>query len=350
MPTSWPKRPVIYEINAWVWLQELSRQDGQNAITLDNVPAKQWDAIASFGVDAVWLMGVWQRSPKGADLAIKDKVMSAVFRDALPDYNPRVDNIGSAYCVYNFEVDERLGGRKGLEAAREMLKQRNIRLILDFVPNHVAQDHAWVFNHPEYFVQGTKEDLAQFHTRFCQAGEKVIAKGSEKRDFEPWQDVAQLNAFNSELRKAAIDTLHSIAEQCDGVRCDVAMLLLNSNFEDTWRKYIRERPKKEYWDEVISATRSRHPDMLVMAETYWNQEKELLQLGFDYCYDKDHFYDQIRYSNVKNIRSHLATSLDYQDKLVRFIENHDEERAAATFSPERERMAAVMMMTVPGAK
>src|SRR5437762_792810 len=90
--------------------------------------------------------------------------------------------------------------------------------------------------------------------------------------------------------------------------------------------------------------------MLVMAETYWNQEKELLQLGFDYCYDKDHFYDQIRYSNVKNIRSHLATSLDYQDKLVRFIENHDEERAAATFSPERERMAAVMMMTVPGAK
>ena len=122
------------------------------------------------------------------------------------------------------------------------------------------------------------------------------------------------------------------------------MLLLNSNFEDTWGKYIRERPKKEYWDEVISATRSRHPDMLVMAETYWNQEKELLQLGFDYCYDKDHFYDQIRYSNVKNIRSHLATSLDYQDKLVRFIENHDEERAAATFSPERERMAAVMMM------
>jgi hypothetical protein len=178
----------------------------------------------------------------------------------------------------------------------------------------------------------------------------VIAKGSASPDSEPWQDVAQLNAFSSGLRQAAIDTLHSIAEQCDGVRCDMAMLLLNRNFENMWGWCVGRHPAKEYWDEVISATRSQHPDLLFIAETYWNQEKDLLQLGFDYCYDKDHFYDQIKYNNVANVHNHLATSLDYQDKLVRFIENHDEERAAAAFSPEKERMAAVMMMTVPGAK
>src|SRR5436305_2495049 len=130
----------------------------------------------------------------------------------------------------------------------------------------------------------------------------------------------------------------------------MAMLLLNSNFERTWGKYVKEHPEKEYWDEVISGTRSRHPEMLFMAEAYWGQEKDLLQLGFDCCYDKDHFYDQIKYDNVENIRLHLTTGIDYQDKLVCFIENHDEERAAAIFSLEKERMAAVMMMTLPGAK
>ncbi len=350
MATAWPKRPVIYEINTWVWLKALSQQNGQDAIMLDSVPEKQWDDIASFGVDAVWLIGVWERSPKGADIASKDEGMATEFKHALPDYNPSVDNIGSAYCVYNYEVDERLGGRKGLAVARKMLMQRNMRLILDFVPNHVAQDHSWVFNHPEYFVQGTKEDLTLFPTRFFQAGEKVIAKGCEKRDSEPWQDVAQLNAFSSPSRKAALETLHSIAEQCDGVRCDMAMVLLNSNFESTWGKYVKERPQKEYWDEIISSIRSQHPEMLFMAEAYWDQQKELLQLGFDYCYDKDRFYDQIKYNKVENVRLHLTTSLDYQDKLVRFIENHDEERAAAAFSPPKERMAAVMLMTVPGAK
>ncbi len=349
MPTSWPKHPVIYEINTWVWLNELSQQDG-HAITLDNVPEKQWDDIASFGVDAVWLMGVWERSPKGTELAIKDEVMTPVFRDALPDYNPSVDNIGSAYCVYNYEVDERLGGRKGLEVAREMLKQRNIRLILDFVPNHTAQDHSWVFKHTEYFVQGTQEDLTQLPTEFFQAGEHVIAKGRASLDSEAWQDVAQLNAFSSGLRKAAIGTLHSIAEQCDGVRCDMAMLLLNSNFESKWGKYVKERPQKEYWDEVIPSTRSQYPEMLFIAEAYWGHEKELLQLGFDYCYDKERFYDRIKYDDAENVRLHLTTDPDYQDKLVRFIENHDEERAAAIFSAEKERVAAVMMMTLPGAK
>ena len=199
-------------------------------------------------------------------------------------------------------------------------------------------------------MQGTPEDLTQLPTEFFQAGEQVIAKGRIGQDSEAWQDVAQLNAFSSGLRKAALDTLHAIAEQCDGVRCDMAMLLLNSNFESTWGKYVKERPQREYWDEVISGTRAKHPEMLFMAEVYWDQQKELQQLGFDYCYDKERFYDQIRYGNMENLRLHLATSLAYQDKLVRFIENHDEERAAAVFSPEKERMAVVMMMTLPGAK
>src|SRR6516165_8516616 len=147
MNTSWPARPVIYEINTWVWLSDLSRQN-KGTITLGTVPAEQWDAIASLNVDAVWLMGVWERSPEGKRIANKNVDLQADFRRALPDYTS-ADNVGSAYCVHRYVVDEQLGGAEGLASARQMLADRGLRLMLDFVPNHVAPDHPWVFEYPE---------------------------------------------------------------------------------------------------------------------------------------------------------------------------------------------------------
>jgi hypothetical protein len=127
------------------------------------------------------------------------------------------------------------------------------------------------------------------------------------------------------------------------------MLLLNSIFERTWGGRAGAQPPEEYWHEVIAAARLRHPDLLFLAEAYWDLEWALQQLGFDYCYDK-RLYDRLVHDNAESIRLHLTAGLDYQDKLVRFIENHDEPRAAATFPPEKERAAAVTMMTLPGAK
>src|SRR6266436_3614226 len=346
METPWPRRPVIYEIHTWVWLSALSQQY-QRAITLGSVPAEQWDALASLGLDAVWLMGVWERSPEGVRVANENQSLQADFRRALPDYT-LADNVGSAYCVRRYVVDEHLGGPEGLAAARQMLAQRGLRLILDFVPNHVAPDHPWVFEHPEYFVQGTREDLAQAPGAFFEAGGTVIACGRDPY-FPPWQDVAQLNAFSPRLRQAVVETLNAIADQCDGMRCDMAMLLLNSVFERTWDGRAGECPPEEYWREVIPAVRSEHPTVLFLAEAYWDMEWQLQQLGFDYCYDK-RLYDRLEHDNAESVRLHLTAGLDYQDKLVRFIENHDEPRAAATFSPEKERAAAVTMMTLPGAK
>ena len=346
MNTSWPRRPVIYEINTWVWLNDL-RQQYDRAITLGNVPTEQWDAIVSLSVDAVWLMGVWERSPQSIRIANGNAGLQADFRRALPDYTP-ADNVGSAYCVRNYVVDEHLGGPEGLAVARQMLAQRGLRLVLDFVPNHAATDHPWLFEHPEYFVQGTHEDLARAPGAFFEVGGTVIANGRDPY-FSPWQDVAQLNAFSSGLRQAAGETLNMVAEQCDGMRCDMAMLLLNSIFERTWGARMDMHPPEEYWREVISAVRLRHPNVLLVAEAYWDLEWDLQQLGFDYCYDK-RFYDRLEHDNAESVRQHLTAKLDYQDKLVRFIENHDEPRAAATFSPEKERAAAVTMMTLPGAK
>src|SRR5512145_753945 len=214
---SWPKRPLIFEINTWVWLQELSQAQGR-PVTLADVPAEQWDALAALCPDAVWFMGVWERSPAGIRVANQNAGLLADFQRALPDFTA-ADNVGSPYCVRRYGVDERLGGRAGLAAARQQLAERGMRLILDYVPNHVAPDHRWAVEHPEYFIQGSADDLAREPAAFLKIKDHIIACGKDPY-FPAWPDVLQLNAFQPGLRQAAIETVADIASQCDGMRCD----------------------------------------------------------------------------------------------------------------------------------
>jgi hypothetical protein len=343
---SWPKHPVIYEISTWVWLHELSR-NYERPVTLSTVPREEWDVLASFGVDAVWFMGVWERSPAGIAIANQNKGLLEDFRRALADFGSE-DNVGSPYCVRQYVVDEHLGGREGLAVARGELAKRGLKVILDFVPNHVAPDHPWVVEHPEYFVQGNEEDLKTDPISFVGVEGKVFACGRDPF-FPAWPDVLQLNGFNPGLRQTVTETVSDIASQCDGIRCDMAMLLMNNIFERTWGLRAGARPSTDYWPELIQAIKMKHPDFLFLAEAYWDLEWELQQQGFDYCYDKK-LYDRLEHENAESIRLHLCADPAYQDRLVLFIENHDEPRAAATFSSEKERAAAVTIATVPGAK
>ena len=342
--TPWPKHPLIYEINTWVWLSELSRQTGR-PVTLATVPDVEWDGIAGLGFDAVWLMGVWERSPEGIRISMANAGLREDFRRALPDFDDP-DNVGSPYCVRGYAVDAHLGGPAGLAAARRKLATRGVRLILDFVPNHVAPDHPWVQAYPSRFILGHTEDLSRDPHSFLSIGGKVFACGRDPF-FPAWPDVLQLNAFDDGLRAAGKETLLDIAGQCDGVRCDMAMLLVSSVFERTWGLRAGPRPATEYWQEIIPAVKAKHPDFWFIAEAYWDMEWELQQQGFDACYDK-RLYDRLEHDQAESVRQHLCADLGYQEKLVRFIENHDEPRAAATFDPARHRAAAVTALTQTG--
>jgi hypothetical protein len=344
--SAWPRYPVLYEINTWIWLNELSRKYGR-PITLATVPAEEWSLLSSFGFDALWLMGVWERSPAGIAIANRNPDLAADFRRALPDFRPE-DNVGSPYCIRRYAVDEHLGGPAGLATARRELARRGLKLILDFVPNHVAPDHPWVLSHPEYFIQGTQEDLHREPASFAEAEGRVFACGRDPY-FPAWPDVLQLNAFGPGLRQAVIGTLTDLADQSDGVRCDMAMLFLNSIFERTWGRRAGPRPATEYWQDVMAAVQGTHPDFLFVAEAYWDREWDLQQQGFDYCYDK-RLYDRLEHDTARSVELHLGADLAYQDRLVRFIENHDEPRAASLFSPARARAAAVTITTLPGAR
>ncbi len=206
-----------------------------------------------------------------------------------------------------YVVDEHLGGKKGLATARRQLAQRGLRLILDFVPNHVAPDHPWVSSHPEYFIQGSADDAQNDPASFVAVGDKVFACGRDPY-FPAWPDVLQLNAFHPGLRQVVIKTISEIADQCDGIRCDMAMLLLNDIFERTWGGRAGAKPANEYWTSVIPAIKGKYPEFRFIAEAYWDLEWVLRQQGFDFCYDKK-LYDRMEHGPAENVRQHLLADL-----------------------------------------
>jgi hypothetical protein len=342
----WPTCPVIYEISTWAWLADLSRA-ARMVVDLGTVPATEWDAIAACGFDAVWFMGVWERSPAGIAISMQHPGLLADFRRALPDFAAS-DNAGSPYCIRRYVVDPRLGGAQGLAKARVELATRGLDVILDFVPNHVAPDHPWATDHPEYFIRGTTDDLRDDPASFLGVGGSVFACGRDPHH-PAWPDVLQLNAFSPGLREVATETLADIASQCDGVRCDMAMLMLNDIFARTWGPRAGERPSLDYWATVIPAITAAHPGFRFIAEAYWDLEWVLLQQGFDHCYDKT-LYDRLEHGPVEEVRQHLLADIPYQQGMVRFIENHDEPRAAAAFPGDKGRAAAVTILTLPGAR
>jgi glycosidase len=344
--SAWPRYPTMYEINTWVWLSELSLKSGK-AIDLGSVPGAEWDAIQKHGFDGVWFMGVWERSPAGIAIANQNMNLVADFRRALPDFAPD-DNVGSPYCIRRYVVDKHLGGGEGLAVARRELAKRGMRLLLDFVPNHVAPDHPWVLEHSEYFLRGTVEDARNEPSSYVEVQGTFYACGRDPY-FPAWPDVLQLNAFAPGLRQAAKETVSGIAAQCDGVRCDMAMLVLNQVFARTWGSRAGQPPPADYWYDVIPAVKSVHPDFCFIAEAYWDLEWELQHQGFDFCYDK-RLYDRLEHGEAGGVRLHLSADLAYQDKLLRFLENHDEPRAAAVFSRAKEEAAAVIASSLPGAR
>jgi glycosidase len=255
------------------------------------------------------------------------------------------DIAGSGFAITGYSVSENLGGAAALARLRARLSQRKLRLLLDFVPNHTGLDHPWVEDRPEYYIAGNAADLARAPQNYTWAkrrrGDLILAHGRDPY-FPGWPDTLQLNYGNAAAQEAMIAELVKISGQCDGVRCDMAMLVLPEVFERTWG--IRPQP---FWPRAVERVRERSPDFRFMAEVYWDLEWTLQQQGFDYTYDK-RLYDRLREAHARPVRDHLNAGLDYQNKLARFLENHDEPRAAVTFAPKSHKAAAVIIFLAPG--
>ena len=254
---------------------------------------------------------------------------------------------GSPYCVHRYEVDPHLGSREELASLRQRLAERGLKLMLDFVPNHVAPDHPWIESTPDAFIQGTAEEFKSQPGYYFQAGNRFIAMGRDPY-FPAWTDTAQLNAFSPVLRQKVTETLLDIASQCDAVRCDMAMLITTQVFTQTWGTKAGNPPAEDYWRAIIPAIKAQYSDFLFIGEVYWDMEWEMQNQGFDYTYDK-RLYDRLRHEPPRAIRAHLQADLSYQERLVRLLENHDEECVIEALGQERGRPAGILITTLPGA-
>lgn len=337
--------PLVYEINTRVWLKELSDKLGR-LITLEDVPKEEFEFFREAGFDIIWLMGVWKPSRYSAAISASHCGLRTDFLEHLKDLHPD-DIVGSPYSITAYEVNEAIGGSKGIKAFREKLATMGIRLMLDFVPNHMALDNRWLPEHPDYFITMSRHEQCQ-DPRSCYeyVRGKYLAHGKDPY-FPPWTDTLQLNYANPATHEMMIHNLLHISDLCDAVRCDVAMLILKDIFNTTWGN-LGGRMTDEFWPKAIQAVRQRHPDFVFLAESYWNREWELQQMGFDFTYDKP-FYDFLGSSpvNVPKLKGHLQGDWEYQKKLCRFIENHDEIRASERFGPNHA-VAALVLLTAPG--
>lgn len=338
--------PLLYELNARCWLLELSSQHGQ-AIHLGNVPEAEFQTWQRLGFTHIWLMGIWTTCSRAREFALTDPSLVQSYRQALPDWTPE-DVTGSPYALAEYQVPIQLGGEEGLRKFRHRLHEHGLKLILDFVPNHTGISHPWVRMRPELYVQATPGTPDTFAT---DTGLGVFWVAHGKDPFFPaWRDTAQLDYRRAETQAVMREVLRSVAARCDGVRCDMAMLILEDVFAKTWATCPgKGTPARgEFWTTAIAEVREAHPDFLFVAEVYWDLEQSLQGIGFDYTYDK-WLYDHLANDNYAETQVHL---LDLPSEFIRrsvhFLENHDEQRASRQFSLDEHRAAALLSLGLPG--
>jgi len=338
--------PRILELNTRVWLKK------KNYKSVNEIPDSVIDEWKELGFNFIWLMGIWKTNKDIVAQYCFEPDLVQSYTNALKDWKTE-DVIGSPYAIDCYEINPELATESDLLSLKKRLNEKGIGLILDFVSNHLSIGSRLVKENKEIFLPADEYLFRNDPYTFFKSpynSKEYFAHGRDPL-FPPWKDTIQINFYSTEARKFLIDTLNSISNLCDGVRCDMAMLSLNNIFYNTWigalKKYGYEKPEKEFWTEAITSLKSSKPEFVFIAEAYWDLEWQLQQLGFDFTYDK-RLLDRLGSSDVRSIKDHLRAEKDFQIKSVRFIENHDEERAAAKLGKDKSLAAATVISTIQG--
>ena len=337
--------PLLYEINTRCWLRDLSRKQG-SSVTLAEVPEAEIGSWRGLGFTHIWLMGVWTSGPRARARALTDPGLRVIYSQVLASWQEQ-DVTGSPYAVAEYKVLTELGGDEALAAFRRRLNKAGMKLVLDFVPNHLGLDCPWIWERPELFVQSTASGPETFRQSTA-SGTVWLAHGKDPY-FAAWADTVQLDYRRPATRSAMTGLLLKIADCCDGVRCDMAMLLLNDVFAKTWQRFPNGEapPGDEFWQSAISTIKQAHPNFAFIAESYWGTERRLQELGFDYTYDKA-LYDKLLARQAGEVQRCIVDDGGRLAASAHFLENHDEPRIAALLLPSEHRAAALVLLGLPG--
>ncbi len=384
----WMPQLVLVAKNVFVWLDQLSKAHGRPIRRLDQIPDQALEGLARSGFTGLWLIGIWERSP--ASERIKRQAG-----------NPEA--MASAYSLRRYQVAENLGGETALEVLGQRAGRYGVRLAADMVPNHTGIDSDWLLDHPDWFLgeatcpfpsyrfEGPdlspspevgifledhywdRSDAAVVFKRLDRVGggTRFIYHGNDGTSM-PWNDTAQLDYLNAELRQAVIDTIVSVAQRFPVIRFDAAMTLAKRHFQRLWfpqpgdsgaipsraerglsrAEFDRHMPK-EFWREVVDRVSVEAPDTLLMAEAFWLMEGYFVRsLGMHRVYNSA-FMNMLRDRKNAEYRELIKETLEYDPRIleryVNFMSNPDEATAVDQFGREDFYFGVcTLMATLPG--
>jgi len=384
----WMPNVVLMAKSTYVWLDQLSKKYGRPMARLDQIPDEELDRLGRWGFTALWLIGVWQRS--GASQRIKQLCG-----------NPEAT--ASAYSVHDYEIADELGGEEAFQNLRARAWQRGIRMAGDMVPNHMGIDGQWVIEHPDRFLAldyipfpsytfdgpdlswdervgifiedhyYTRTDAAVVFKRLDRwtGGTRYIYHGNDGTSM-PWNDTAQLNYLNPEVREAVIQTILRVARRFPIIRFDAAMTLSKRHFQRLWfpepgsggaiptraehgltKAQFDAAMPEEFWREVVDRVAQEAPDTLLLAEAFWLMEGYFVRtLGMHRVYNSA-FMNMLKDEDNAKYRTTIKNVLEFDPQILRrfvnFMNNPDEETAVAQFGKDDKYFGVcILMVTMPG--
>lgn len=386
--TDWMPKVILIAKNIYVWLFQLSKKYNREIKKLDQIPDEELNFFATSGFNALWLIGIWERSPASR----KIKQLSG---------NPEA--LASAYSIYDYVIAQDLGGEEAFQNLNERCWSRGIRLACDIVPNHMGIYSKWIIEHPDYFIQTdyppfpsysftgpdlsdhpdfqiriedkywTRQDAAVvFQLVENKTGRvRYIYHGNDGTNM-PWNDTAQLNLLMEEVREALIQLIFSIARKFSIIRLDAAMTLTQKHYQRLWfpvpgtggaipsrmdfsmstDEFLNHYPK-EFWREVIDRINREKPDTLLLAEAFWLMEGYFVRtLGMHRVYNSA-FMNMLKNEDNAKYRDLIANTLKFNPEIlkryVNFLSNPDEETAINQFGDgDKYFGCCIMMVTMPG--
>jgi glycosidase len=384
----WIPEVVMIAKNVYVWLHQLSEKYKREIKRLDKVPDEELDQLARWNFNSLWLIGIWERSPASQKIKHLTGNISAV---------------SSAYSLYDYIIAEELGGERAFQNLKDRAWARGIRMASDMVPNHMGIYSKWVIEKPDYFLQRneppypnysfsgpnlseddrvevriedqyyTRKDAAVvFQRRDKYTGStKYIYHGNDGTNM-PWNDTAQLNLMNPEVRESLIQTIMHVARKTPIIRFDAAMTLAKKHYQRLWfpnpgsggaipsrtdysmslEEFNKYMPN-EFWREVVDRINSEMPNVLLLAEAFWLMEGYFVRtLGMHRVYNSAFMHMMMKEENEK-YRQLVTNTLEFNPEIlkryVNFMSNPDEETAINQFGKgDKYFGVAVMMLTMPG--
>ena len=384
----WMPRLVLIAKSTLVWLDQLSKKYKSSITRLDQIPDQELDDLTRWGFTGLWLIGIWERSPASK----KIKQMCG---------NPEAE--ASAYALFDYEIAVEIGGYKALQNLKYRCLQRGIRLASDMVPNHTGIDSKWVRENPDWFVSlpnspfpsytfnGTnlstdprygifiednyysRTDAAVVFKKqdYWTGDVKYIYHGNDGTNM-PWNDTAQLNFLNPEVREAVIQNILRVAHSFSIIRFDAAMTLTKKHYQRLWfpapgsggdiptrsehglsKGNFNKAMTNEFWREVVDRIAEEAPDTLLLAEAFWLMEGYFVRtLGMHRVYNSA-FMNMLKNEENEKYRNTVKNTLQFNPEIlkrfVNFMNNPDEETALAQFGKSDKYFGVcTMVVTMPG--